>query len=121
MVTAIVIPIILIYFYWITKKEMQANYEKWIKLEEIPEEAIVSGRILEINERKERYYYHRFNHITILKIHTGVKDLTVKKVTPLRKGAIIPKFQEGEAVHLYGNYKEGQFSINRVIKQEKGA
>lgn len=121
MVTAIVIPIILIYFYMVTKKEMQENYVEWMKLEEIQEEAIVSGKILEVHERKERYYYHRFNHISIVKVHTGVKELTVKKVTPLKKGAVIQKFQVGEAVHLFGNWKEGQFSISRVVKQEKGA
>jgi hypothetical protein len=121
MVTAIVIPIILVYFYWLTKKEMQENYEEWVKLEVIPEEAIVSGIIIEVNERKERFYYHRFNHISTLKVHTGVKELIVKKVTPLRKGAAILVFKEGESVHLYGNWNEGQFSINRVVKQKQGA
>lgn len=121
MVTAIVIPIVLIYFYWLTRKEMHENYDEWIKLEDIPEEAIVSGKIIDVSERKERFYYHRFNHIFILKIQTGVKELIVKKVTPLRKGARIPVFKEGEIVHLYGNWKEGQFSINRAIKQEKEA
>jgi hypothetical protein len=121
MVTAIVIPIVLAYFYWLTRKEMQENYEEWIKLEDIPEEAIVSGKIIDVSERKERFYYHRFNHITIMKIHTGVKEINVKKVTPLRTGVRIPVFKAGEVVHLYGNWKEGQFSISRVIKQEKEA
>ncbi|MEH7882901.1 hypothetical protein V7654_01130 [Bacillus sp. JJ1609] len=121
MVTAIVIPIVLAYFYWLTRKEMQENYEEWIKLEDIPEEAIVSGKIIDVSERKERFYYHRFNHISIMKVHTGVKEISVKKVTPLRNGVRIPVFITGEVVHLYGNWKEGQFSINRVIKQEKEA
>ena len=120
MVTAIVIPIILVYFYWVTKKEMQENYEEWVKLEVIQEEAIVSGKIIEVTERKERFYYHRFNHISTLKVHTGVRELIVKKITPLRKGATIPVFKEGEMVHLYGNWKEGQFSINRVVNQKQG-
>ncbi|WP_144474765.1 hypothetical protein [Cytobacillus oceanisediminis] len=118
MVTAIAIPIILAYFYWLTKKEMQRNEQEWIGLEEIPEEAIVSGKIIEIHEHKERFYYHRFNHVTVLKINTGLKELTVKKVTPLRKGAVPPTFSEGELVHLYGNWKHGYFSINRVVRKD---
>ncbi|MBS8263330.1 hypothetical protein DYI25_02620 [Mesobacillus boroniphilus] len=121
MVTAIAIPIVLAYFYWLTKKEMQANFQEWIKLENIPEEAIVSGKIMEVNEYKERFYYHRYNHITVLKINTGLKELTVKKVTPLRKEIVPPLFNEGEMVHLYGNWKQGFFSVNRVIKQNEGA
>ncbi|MBT2694715.1 hypothetical protein [Bacillus sp. ISL-55] len=117
MVTAIVIPIVLAYFYWLTKKEMQANFQEWIKLENIPEEAIVSGKIIEVNEYRERFYYHRFNHITVLRINTGIKEITVKKVTPLRKGAVPPRFKEGEMVHLYGNWKQGYFSISRTIRK----
>lgn len=115
MVTAIVIPIVLIYFYWLTKREMQANYEEWLKLEDIPEEAVVSGRIVEVREHKERFYYHRFNHVSVLKINTGVKELIVKKITPLRNGTVPPVFKEGASVHLYGNWKEGYFSVNRAL------
>lgn len=121
MVTAIVIPIVLAYFYWLTKKEMQANFQEWIQLENIPEEAIVSGKIIEVTEYKERFYYHRYNHIIVLKINTGSKELTVKKVTPLRKGAILPLYTEGDMVHLYGNWKQGFFSVNRTIKQNERA
>lgn len=121
MVTAILIPIVLAYFYWLTKKEMQANFQEWIQLENIPEEAIVSGKIIEVTEYKERFYYHRYNHIIVLKINTGSKELTVKKVTPLRKGAIPPLYTEGEMVHLYGNWKQGFFSVNRTIKQNERA
>lgn len=121
MVTAIAIPIVLAYFYWLTKKEMQANFQEWIKLENIPEEAIVSGKIIEVNEYRERFYYHRYNHVTVLKIKTSLKEITVKKVTPLRKGAVPLRFNEGEIVHLYGNWKQGFFSINRAIKQNEGA
>ncbi|RSD28140.1 hypothetical protein [Mesobacillus subterraneus] len=120
MVTAIVIPIILAYFYWLTKKEMQENYQEWLNLEDIPEEAIITGKILEIHEHKERFYYHRFNHVTVLKIMTDSKQVTVRKVTPVRKGASIPIFQKGDVVHLFGNWKQGYFSINRAIKHEEG-
>jgi hypothetical protein len=118
MVTAIVIPIVLVYFYWLTKKEMQENYEQWIKLEDIPEEAIVSGKIIEVSEHKERFYYHRFNHVSVLKIDTGGKKVVVKKLTPLRKGSKPTEFKEGDSLHLYGNWKDEYFAINRAIKHE---
>lgn len=117
MITAIVIPIVLAYFYWLTKKEMQENYQEWVSLENIPEEAIISGKIVEVHEHKERFYYHRFNHITVLKINTGSKEITVKKITPLRNSAVPASFKKGEMVHLYGSWKQGDFLINRAIKQ----
>ncbi|WLR53609.1 hypothetical protein LC048_13865 [Mesobacillus subterraneus] len=117
MVTAIAIPIVLAYFYWLTKKEMHANFQEWIKLEDIPEEAVVSGKIIEVTEYKERFYYHRYNHVTVLRVNTGFKEITVKKVTPLRKGSFPHRFKAGEIVHLYGNWKQGYFSINRTVRK----
>lgn len=118
MVTAIVIPIVLVYFYWLTKKEMQENYDQWLKLEDIPEEALISGKIIEVSEHKERFYYHRFNHVSVLKIDTGGKKAVVKKLTPIRKGSCPTVFMEGDSYHFYGNWKAGYFAINRAIKRE---
>ncbi|PLR97409.1 hypothetical protein [Bacillus sp. T33-2] len=114
MVTAIVIPIIFIYFYWLTRKEIRENHEKWLQLEHVPEEAVITGKILELTEARERFYYHRFNHVLNIKVQTDDKILTVKKITPIREGATFPEITPGEHVRFYGNWKEGYFQVGRI-------
>lgn len=117
MVTAIVIPIICLYFYWLTKKEMRENYQKWIKLNDISEEAIISGVIVHLSESKQRFYYHRYVHVLELTVRSDLKKWKVKKITPLIKEVQLPDLQIGEYVNLYGNWKEGYFLVNRVNKK----
>lgn len=119
MITAILVPLVILYFYLVTKKEMQKNDRKWRDFREIPEEAVVSGKIIEVRNHKERFYYHRYIHITTLKIDTGSKELNVRKITPITKGFVPPEFKQGSKVHLYGNWKDGFFSVNRALVQNE--
>jgi hypothetical protein len=116
MVTAILIPAIFLYFYWLTRKEMKQQDEKWLKQSSIPEEALIQGMVVEVHGQKERFYYHRFNHVLTLKIQSGNKMLPVRKVTPLTRRTSIPDVKVGETVTLYGNWKTGSFYINRIIR-----
>lgn len=123
MVTAIVIPIICLYFYWLTKKEMRESYEKWTDLNNVPEEAIISGEIVHMSESKQRYYYHRYVHVLDLTIlSAGNKQWKVKKITPLMKDATLPAVNVGDTVHLYGNWREEFFHVSRIlVKGESNA
>ncbi|MEH7493268.1 hypothetical protein V7177_13575, partial [Neobacillus niacini] len=60
MVTAVVIPIICLYFYWITRKEMKLNDSKWLASAEVRKEAVLTGEIRSVNREKQRFYYHRY-------------------------------------------------------------
>jgi ABC-type bacteriocin/lantibiotic exporter with double-glycine peptidase domain len=120
MVTGIVIPIICLYFYWLTKKEMRESYEKWADLNNVPEEAIISGEIVHMSESKERYYYHRYVHVLDLTIQSSAKkQWKVKKITPLMKNASLPSLNIGDTVHLYGNWKEEYFLVSRIHVKEQ--
>ncbi|MBT2687902.1 hypothetical protein J7I93_06895 [Bacillus sp. ISL-47] len=123
MVTAIVIPIIFLYFYWLTKKELRESYEKWSDLNNVSEEAIISGKIVHISAFKQRYYYHRYVHVLDLTIQSsGNKLLKVKKRTPLMKDAALPSVNVGDTVHLYGNWREEYFHVSRIlVKGESNA
>ncbi|SHT24122.1 Uncharacterised protein [Mycobacteroides abscessus subsp. abscessus] len=114
MVTAIVIPIIIIYFYLISKRELQSHTEQWLALEQVYEEAIVTGKIHQINITKERFYYHRYIHIVKLTlIHNGTTTV-VSKITPIVKGKVLTNdFEIGVEVRVYGNWKEGHFRFGR--------
>jgi hypothetical protein len=109
MVTAIVIPIICLYFYWITRKEMKENDIKWLKAGEVQQEAILTGEIKSINEEKQRFYYHRYLFVQELKLQTKTKLIIVKKITPIEKNAKINAFTIGEYIRVYGGWKGNQF------------
>lgn len=114
MVTAIVIPIICIYFYWLTKKELRASHEKWLSLKKVSEEAIISGTIVNINEGRQRFSYNRFVFVLDIKIKSDHSYWDVKKIIPLESEAVIPQFKKGEMIRVYGNWKEDYFLVNRI-------
>lgn len=115
MVTAIVIPIICLYFYWLTKKEMRESYEKWVSLSEVPEEAIISGEVVHLSESRQRYNYSRMIHVLELTVQTkSLKHSNIKKITPLMTNASIPSVKIGDSVHLYGNWKDDYFQVGRI-------
>jgi len=114
LVTAIVIPIIIIYFYIISKRELQSHTEQWLALEDVYEEAIVTGKIHQINLRKERFYYHRYIHIVELTLINNQTTTVVSKITPIVKGKVFTNdFQLGDKVRVYGNWKVGHFRFGR--------
>ncbi|WNS77051.1 hypothetical protein RRV45_08720 [Bacillus sp. DTU_2020_1000418_1_SI_GHA_SEK_038] len=114
MVTAIVIPIICIYFYWVTKKEMRESHEKWLKLKNTPEEAIISGTIVNLNESRQRFSYHRFVYVIDIKIKSEYSYWDVKRLIPMDKEAEIPHLKKGGKIRVYGNWKEDYFLVNRI-------
>lgn len=116
MVTAIVIPIICLYFFWLTKKEMNENETKWRNLSTIREEAIVTGRVKTISEERQRYYYHRYIYVQELLIQTDSNAIRVKKITPLTKDCKIEPFQAGDDYIFYGQWNEGHFLCNRYMQ-----
>ncbi|MDF2039575.1 hypothetical protein P2R12_21805 [Cytobacillus oceanisediminis] len=115
MVTAIVIPIICLYFFWLTKKEMREGYEKWASLKNVPEEAIISGEVVQISENRQRYSYSRYVHVLELTIQTkSNRHSNIKKITPLMKNIRIPSVKIGDSVHLYGNWEDDFFQVGRI-------
>jgi hypothetical protein len=117
MVTAIVIPIICIYFYVITKKEMKKQDQKWLETGKIPHESVISGEIKSITETKQRFYYNRYICVQEIKLQSDPKVITIKKITPLTKEAIIDSFQPGEMIIAYGMWKNNHFYFNHFKYQ----
>jgi hypothetical protein len=113
MVTAILIPIICFYFYWVTKNEMKENDQKWLNLTNIYEEAIVSGKIIQLDETCKRYYYHRYIDVISIQLQTDTKIIQVMRVTPFTKQKEPIPLKIGDRVRLYGNWKENEFQFLR--------
>lgn len=117
MVTAIVIPIICLYFYLLAKKEMRTSMQKWVDLKNVPEEAIIYGEIKEVSGSKQRFSYYRFVYILELSIQMEQRRWIVRKVIPIEKGGTIPDVKKGDYVHVFGNWKEDYFQVSRIVKR----
>lgn len=118
MVTAIVIPIICLYFFWLTRKEMKDHKEQWLQLDNVTEESILSGIIKDIREEKQRFYYHYFMQVIEITLQTEFKQVKARKVSPYKKGMAPFHVNINEHVRLFGKYEKEYFIINRVEKDE---
>jgi hypothetical protein len=121
MVTAIVIPIICLYFYLLTRKEMKENDIKWLAAGDIKQEAMLTGEIKSIHEEKQRFYYHRYLYVQEIKLQTDSKIVKVRKVTPIRKNIEIEPFTIGEVIRIYGSWTGSYFHFKHFdrLKQKK--
>jgi hypothetical protein len=113
MVTAIVIPIICLYFFWLTRKEMEEHDIKWLAAGEVKQEAMLTGEIKSINEEKQRFYYHRYLYVQEIKLQSDLKIVKVRKVTPIRKNIIIEPFTIGEVIRIYGSWRGSYFHFSK--------
>lgn len=116
MVTAIVIPIICLYFFWLTRKEMRESQQKWLQLKTVAEEAVITGEVVQLSGHKQRFSYYRFIYVLELTILTESKKWQVKKIIPIERDFQIPSITLGDKVHVYGNWKENYFQVNRIEK-----
>ncbi|WP_342430482.1 hypothetical protein [Neobacillus sp. FSL H8-0543] len=121
MVTAIVIPIICFYFYWLTRKEMKEHDIKWLATGEVEQEAMLTGEIKSINEEKQRFYYHRYLYVQEIRLQTETKIVKVKKVTPIRKKIKIEPFTIGDVIRVYGSWAGSYFHFSNfeIIEQKR--
>jgi hypothetical protein len=113
MVTAIVIPIICLYFFFLTKKEMKENDTKWLKAGHVNHESFLTGEIKDISEEKQRFYYHRFIYVQSLKLQTETKLMTVQKITPITNNYHKDSFKVGEVIRVYGSWDNNKFLFNQ--------
>ncbi len=109
MVTAILIPIICFYFYWLTLKEMKENDTKWLAVSMVPHEAVLTGKITSIAEERQRFYYHRYIYVQTLKLETSSKVITAKKTSPITKKMTAVTFALGDVVTIYGSWEGSTF------------
>ncbi|WP_160720208.1 hypothetical protein [Bacillus sp. USDA818B3_A] len=109
MVTAILIPIICLYFYWLTKKEMKEQDKKWLEVGRVRQESIVYGEIKSISEEQQRFYYNRRILVQTLTLQTDIKVIHAVKKTPLTANVKTDTFLVGTAIKLYGSWEGSSF------------
>ncbi|MEH7334907.1 hypothetical protein V7161_19895 [Neobacillus drentensis] len=119
MVTAILIPIICLYFFGLTRKERKEHDKKWLSMSHVHPEAILTGEIKSIVEEKQRFYYHRYIFVQILQIQTDAKLITAKKITPIIESVITESFQIGEKIRVFGKWEGTKFLFSQYEKHEE--
>ncbi|NWQ43946.1 hypothetical protein MLOOGBEN_24900 [Bacillus sp. EB106-08-02-XG196] len=112
MVTAVVIPILCLYFFWFTRKEMKLNDSKWLAAADVAKEAVLTGEIKSINQEKQRFYYHRYILLYELTVQTETKLIKAKKIIPIRNNIEIDTFSVGEVLRIYGSWEGNHFHFN---------
>ncbi|HYK74677.1 MAG TPA: hypothetical protein VEV44_16400 [Pseudoneobacillus sp.] len=113
MVAAILIPIIILYFYLVSKKDLKENEQKWKSLTQLHEEAIMTGEIVQLSVTKKRFYYHRYIQVVDIHLKTDTKTINVKRITPYTKNSRPVLLKKSDKVRLYGNWQENEFRFLR--------
>jgi hypothetical protein len=116
MVTAIVVPIVILYFYWVTKKEMKEQDLKWLACANVPQESVLFGQIKSLSSEKQRFYYHRYIYVQEMKLQTDAKQITIKISVPLTKDARIDSFTVGETIRVYGSWEGSHFIFSHFVR-----
>lgn len=119
MVTAILIPIICLYFFWVTRKERKEQNRKWLQSGEVRQESVVTGEIIEITEEKQRFYYDRYVLVQSIKLQSSNKLFIALKTTPLTPDAKKDTFTAGETVRLYGRWERSHFLFTKWVIEKR--
>ncbi|MEA3318840.1 MAG: hypothetical protein U9Q88_02350 [Bacillota bacterium] len=104
MVTAIVIPILIGYFYWITKNEAKKQKERWKNLSHVPSEARVEGKLLSIHTENKRFYHQLYLLETTCRIQNDNGLITVVYRQPFTTTSNPPSFSKGDQLQIVGSW-----------------
>ncbi|WP_226681105.1 hypothetical protein [Sutcliffiella horikoshii] len=121
MVTAIVIPILIGYFYWITIKEAKKQKEIWKNVSMVPSEARVEGTILSLHTEKKRFYHQMYILETTYRIQNQTGITTVVYKQPLTPSSHPPSYSNGDILQFVGRWDGELFlagEINLIKKKD---
>ncbi|ANB61652.1 hypothetical protein GFC30_1392 [Anoxybacillus amylolyticus] len=104
MVTAIAIPLLFVYFYYVTRKEQKRMYHQWLQVGNVPAESVVKGTIIAIQEKTERYYGHYLLAIIDLQLEHGKEKIMARMQFPLTESLQKPTFSIGDTMVCYGRW-----------------
>lgn len=109
MVTAIAIPLLFLYFYYITRKERKRMYHQWLQAGNIAAESVVKGTIVAIQETTERYYGHFLLAVIDLQLEHGTEKTIARMQLPLMESLQKPTFSIGDTIVCYGQWRNQLF------------
>ena len=113
MVTAVVIPILILYFWWISVKEINKQKRRWLSVSKVKEDSIIEGLIKSVTNKRERFYYHYFLNVIEIKLLNQNTIVLAQIKTPDTPEIQIPSLNEGETIRLIGYWNENIFIVSR--------
>ncbi len=113
MVAAIVIPILFLCFFIISKRERKDFTAKWLAVNIVEEEAILSGTITNITKEKQRYYYNRYIFVTDLVIKEQHKYTKARHIVPITNEITPPTFTHGTKIYCIGKWENDIFRFTK--------
>lgn len=114
MVTAIVIPILILYFYLITKKEKAKQRRKWEMLDHVRLEARIQGTITELSTVKKRYYHEMYMMVTTIRLQSNDRNVSVVFRQPFTQDWKEMNLQPGNAVLVEGRWEKDLFIAGSI-------
>ncbi|MCA1029941.1 hypothetical protein LCL95_02700 [Bacillus timonensis] len=117
MVAAIVIPLLLLYFYIVTKREYDNHHKKWINLDKVCEDSLITGKVIRISQTKKRFYYNKYTQETEIILKSNSTNIVVKKIMPLTISMNSLDIRVGDHIVCYGQWQKDFFQMSRYIKQ----
>jgi hypothetical protein len=113
-VTAIVIPIIILYFYYLSKREAKKKIESWMSVGTVPEEDKFDGVISNIFTELEQFYHGKYVWHCELKVKTESSVVKVIMRKPYVDNFNSPPLQRGRTITCNGKWKDGVFLANKL-------
>lgn len=117
MVTAIVVPILIVYFYWVTKKEAKKQKERWKNLTKVPSESRLEGKILFIHTEKKRFYHQLYALETTCRIQNYTRIVTVVYKQPYTPSSASPDLSNGDMLLAVGSWEGEVFLAGEMISR----
>ncbi|MCL6586903.1 MAG: hypothetical protein K6T72_10400 [Anoxybacillus sp.] len=109
MVTAIAIPLLFLYFYYVTRTERKRMYRQWLQVGNVPAESVIKGTIVAIQEKTERYYGDYLLAIIDLQLEHDEEKIIARMQFPLTQSLQKPAFSVGDSIVCYGQWRDRVF------------
>lgn len=113
-VAAIVIPILFIYFYFLTSREKSKQIYKWKRVGVVPEESRIMGKVDSIQQSTERFYQNYKVVLFIFTITSDDKRIRAVKKMPLGDEVPAVDIDKTTPVIMTGRWNKQTFLINKI-------
>jgi hypothetical protein len=118
-ITAILIPMIILYFYYLSKRERAKQLKEWKQVGKIVEKEEVSGKVIQVISDTETFYHGKYvwrGEITVKTEGSIVKVLIRKPKDDTFSNLTIQKDAD---ITCYGTRSASIFLANRIEINEK--
>jgi ribulose bisphosphate carboxylase small subunit len=120
MVTAILVTLVIIYFFWRSKRERKEFIKSWEQVGVVDETDKLSGTVLSVFTEVQKYYHGKFIWVAELKIRNDGKNVTVIMKRPYRKENERLQISKSDEVTFSGTWEHQKFFAN-TYKTKQGS